>query len=544
MDYKNAQSNLKDTSVNSNRKEIKKSLFSVIARSEVSLHQRKQGKQSQEMRFFSIPGRNGNLPLLIISLLLIFSFVIIAVNADASVVNITNIQHEKVPGYSHITIGTDGAISGFTTSYLEDSDRIIIEINDATFNINMIYSIEKMNRDIALLNRSSVKKVECIQVLDKAPDIVKIIINLTEKVNYDIRLSDDKTLLYIDIKDSSESEEIEKQASVSLLDEATVENNQESITYPTNTETVNPIETSSGEGITNIWYEKVPNYTHLTIKSSSAISDYNFFYLENPERIVIDIHDATYNIKELVANVLLLNMGSVKQVRCGQFESAPLPITRFVVDLFQKANYEVKLSSDKKLLYVDIYDYLEFKTPEEQVSTATLEKIEVEVEKIEEEEELKIAILDIYTEPINLKIFEEDVVNVIRALSEISGIDIMLDDSVTGVITLNFSNKTFREAIELILVNKGLDYTEVSNTLIIATKDIIDGYKKSITRIFALKNATAEAAKGILDSYKTEGANINIVADARMNTLIVKGTEEEIEKIENYFNCQRNRRRN
>ena len=533
MDYKNAQSNLKDTSVNSNRKEIKKSLFSVIARSEVSLHQRKQGKQSQEMRFFSIPGRKGNLSLLIISLLLIFSFVIIAVNADASVVNITNIQHEKVPGYSHITIGTDGAISGFTTSYLEDSDRIVIEINDATFNINMIYSIEKMNRDIALLNRSSVKKVECIQVLDKAPDIVKIIINLTEKVNYDIRLSDDKTLLYIDIKDSSESEELEKQASVSLLDETTVENNQESITYPTNTETVNPIETSSGEGITNIWYEKVPNYTHLTIKSSSAISDYNFFYLENPERIVIDIHDATYNIKELVANVLLLNMGSVKQVRCGQFESAPTPITRFVVDLFQKANYEVKLSSDKKLLYVDIYDYLEFKKPEEQVSTATLEKIEVEVEKIEEEEELKIAILDIYTEPINLKIFEEDVVNVIRALSEISGIDIMLDDSVTGVITLNFSNKTFREAIELILVNKGLDYTEVSNTLIIATKDIIDGYKLSITKIFALKNATAEAAKGILDSYKTEGANINIVADARMNTLIVKGTEEEIEKIEN-----------
>ena len=465
-------------------------------------------------------------------LLLIFSFAVGVVNADASVVNITNIQHEKVPGYSHITIGTDGAISGFTTSYLEDSDRIVIEINDATFNINMIYNIEKMNRDIAVLNRSSVKKVECFQVLDKAPDIVKIIINLTEKVNYDIRLSDDKTLLYIDINDSSESEELEKQASVSLLDETTVENNQESLTYSTDTETVKPIEISSGEGITNIWYEKVPNYTHLTIKSSSAISDYNVFCLENPERIVIDIHDVNYNIKELVANVLLLNMGSVNQVRCGQFESEPTPITRFVIDLFQKANYEVKLSSDKKLLYVDIYDYLEFKTPEEQVSTATLEKIEVEVEKIEKLGEPKFAILDIYTEPINLNIFEEEVVNVIRALSELSGIDIMVDDSVTGVITLNFSNKTFREAIELILVNKGLDYTEVSNTLIIATKDVIDGYKQSITKIFALKNATAEAAKGILDSYKDEGANVNIVADARMNTLIVKGTEEEVKKID------------
>ena len=501
MDYKNSQSNLKDTSV-------------------------------KEMRFFSLQGRKANLLFFILILFLLTSLM---VNADASVVNITTIQHEKVPDYTNITLGADGAISGFTTSYLEDLDKIVIEISNATFNINMIYSVEKVNRDIALLSRSSVKKIECTQVTDKAPDVVKIIISLSKKVNYDIRLSDDKTLLYIDIEDSSASEESEKQTTVSSLDETTVEdkqNNQESTTYPTDTETVEPMEISSAEGINNIWYEKLPNYTHLTIKSSSIISDYNVFYLENPERIVIDIHDAIYNIKELVSNILLLNMGSVKQVRCGQFESKPLPITRFVIDLFQKANYEIKLSSDKKLLYVDVYDYLEFKEPGGEVSTTTLEEKEWEVEKIEKEEEAKISILDTYTEPINLSIFDEDVVNVIRALSEISGIDIMIDDSVTGTITLNFSHKTFREAIELILVNKGLDYTEVSNTLIIAAKDVIDGYKKPITRIFALKNASAEATKGILDSYKTEGANINIVADARMNTLIVKGTEEEIEKIE------------
>ena len=520
MDYKNAQSNMKNTSVNSNSKKVKESLSSVIARSEAT-------KQSQEMNFFSIPGRKANLLFFILILFLLTSFV---VNADASVVNIINIQHEKVPDYTHLSIGADGVISDFTTSYLEDLDKIEIVINNATFNINMIYNIEKLNREIKLFNRSSVKKVECTQVMDKAPDIVKIIISLSKKVNYDIKLSDDKTLLSIDIKDSSESEESEKQTPVSLLDETIVEdeqNNQEII----DTETVEPTEISSGEGITNIWYEKVPNYTHLAIKSSSVISDYNVFYLKNPERIVIDIHDATYNIKELTRNILFLNMGSVKQVRCGQFESKPLPITRFVIDLFQKANYEIKLSSDKKLLYVDVYDYFEFKEPEEQVSAVTLEKEEAEVVKIEKEEEPKISILDIYTEPINLNIFEEDVVNVFRALSELSGIDIMIDDSVTGVITLNFSDKTFREAIELILVNKGLDYTEVSNTLIIAAKDVIDGYKQPITRIFVLKNAAAEAAKGILDNYKTEGANVNIVADARMNTLIITGTNEEIEKL-------------
>lgn len=510
MDSKDKQLNFKDTSV--------------IARSEASLPPRKPGKQSQEVRLFSIPKRKVKLSIFIIFLLLMFSFV---ANTYSSEINVTNIWYEKVPDYTQLTIGADGAISDFTTSYLEDSDKIVIEINNATFNINMIYNIEKLNRDIALSNRSSVKKVECVQIEDKASDIVKIIISLSKKVNYEISLSDDKTLLYVDINDYSESEELEKQTSVSLLDEVSIENNQdyeETKTYSTDTES------NTDVVITNIWYEKVPNYTHLTIKASVPISDYDVFYLENPERIVVDIHNAKYNIKELTKNILFLNMGSVKQVRCGQFESEPILITRFVVDLFQKADYELKLSSDKRLLYIDVYDYVEFKAPEEQVFTVT--PVEGEVEKIEKEEEPKISLVDTVTTPITLTLKEAEVVDAVRALSEISGINMVVDDSVTGKITLNLREVPFRDALDLILKLKGLDYTEVSNILIIAQKELIEGYKKPITRIFALKNATAGDAKSILDSYVKEGARVNIVADARLNTLIVTGTKEEIEKIE------------
>jgi len=281
---------------------------------------------------------------------------------------------------------------------------------------------------------------------------------------------------------------------------------------------------------TNIWYKKLPNYTHLTIKASGAISEYEVSYLEAPERIVIDVKNANYSIDELIRNILFLNMGSVKQVRCWQFESEPIPITRFVVDLFQKSDYEVKLSSDSRLLYIDVYDYTEFKVPEEQIFTVT--PVKSEAVKIEKEEEPKISILDIYTEPINLNVFEEDVVNVIRGLSELTGIDVMLDDSVTGQLTLTLKDKTFREAIELILMNKGLDYTEASDTLIIAAKEVIEGYKRPITKVFELKNTRAEGAKIILDSYLEEGAPVNIVADERLNTLIVTGAKEEIERLE------------
>jgi len=477
-----------------------------------------------------------NLSIFIIFLLLMFSFV---ANTYSSEINVTNIWYEKVPDYTQLTIGADGAISDFTTSYLEDSDKIVIEINNATFNINMIYNIEKLNRDIALLNRSLVKKVECVQIEDKESNIVKIIISLSKKVNYEIYLSDDKTLLSIDINDYSESEELEKQISVSSLDESNIENNQdyqESKTSLTDTESNKEIETkelievSSDVIITNIWYKKLPNHTHLTVKASGEILEYEVSYLEEPERIVIDVKNAIYSIEELVKNILFLNMGSVKQIRCGKFENEPLPVTRFIVDLFQEADYEVKLSSDKRLLYIDVYDYVEFKVPEEQIFTVT--PVKGEEVKIEKEEEPKISLVDTVTTPITLNLKEAEVVDAVRALSEISGINIVVDDSVTGKITLNLREVPFKDALDLILKLKGLDYTEVSNILIIAQKELIEGYKKPITRIFALKNATAEEAKSILDSYVKEGAQVNIVADARLNTLIVTGSKEEIEKIE------------
>jgi len=285
--------------------------------------------------------------------------------------------------------------------------------------------------------------------------------------------------------------------------------------------------------ITNIWYKKMPNYTHLTIKATGPFLEYEAFNLEeenNPKKIVIDIKNAVFKIEGFPKNTLILNMGSVRRVRFGQFKSEPIPITSFVIDLFQKTNYEVKLSSDKRLLYIDVYDFTEFKEPEEQIFTVT--PVKSEAVKIEKEEEPKISLVDTVTTPITLNLKEAEVVDAVRALSEISGINMVVDDSVTGKITLNLREVSFKDSLDLILKLKGLDYTEVSNVLIIAQKELIEGYKKPITRIFELKNASAEAAKVILDGYKTEGSKVNIVADARMNTLIITGTNEEIEKVE------------
>ena len=292
--------------------------------------------------------------------------------------------------------------------------------------------------------------------------------------------------------------------------------------------------------MTNIWYKKLPNLTHLTIKASGEISEYELSYLEEPDRIVIDVKNAFYSIDDLTKNILFLNMGSVKQVRCGLFESKPIPITRFVVDLFQRADYEVKLSNDKRLLYIDVYDYTEFKAPEEQIFTVTPVKSEpVKIEKVEKPKISIIDIADSTMEPFDIN-FEKDadIRDIISLLFAKAEINVITDESVTGTITLNFPQKvTFKEALNAILLSKGLDYMEIeNNTIFIATKEKIESHKKPVTRIFELKNASAEGTKGILDSYVKEGAKVNIVADTRLNNLIITGTQEEIERLEGIIN--------
>jgi len=287
--------------------------------------------------------------------------------------------------------------------------------------------------------------------------------------------------------------------------------------------------------ITNIWYRKVPNFTRVTIKADRPIQNFESMYVGDPDRIIIDVHQADYNISELVKNTLFLNMGAVKQVRCGQFEEDKV---RFVVDLFHEVDYGIALDTTGQLLQINVYDYEEFLTPEQQVFTVEPLSAE-EIRKIQEQEVAVAAapsLVDQVTTPITLNLKETEVVDVIRTLSLLSGVNIVADDSVTGNITINLADVSFKEALDWILKLKRLSYTQVGNALIIGTPDIIETYKEKITRIIHLDNADVENFKGVLDGYFGDDSNIRITPDTRLNTLILEGSKELVMKAEALIN--------
>ena len=288
-------------------------------------------------------------------------------------------------------------------------------------------------------------------------------------------------------------------------------------------------QTQNNITVTNIWYRKVPNFTRVTIKADKPISNYETMYISDPERIVIDINQADYDIDELVKNTLFLNMGSVKQVRCGQLD---VDKVRFVIDLFQKVDYDMALDSTGQLLQINVYDYYEFLVPEKQVYTVEPLSAD-EIKKIQDQREAYVpSLVDQVDVPITLNLKETEVVDAIRTLSMLSGVNIVADDSVTGNITLNLNNVTFKEAFDWILTLKRLSYTQVGNALIIGTEDVIDTYRERITRIVHLENADVENTKSVLDNYFGDNGNIKITNDARLNSLILEGTADLISKAE------------
>ncbi len=73
------------------------------------------------------------------------------------------------------------------------------------------------------------------------------------------------------------------------------------------------------------------------------------FVLENPDRLVVDLHGVINREKR---HLFPVNSDQVQQVRVAQFRATPEPITRIVVDLKGAANYEFTQSDNGALLTV------------------------------------------------------------------------------------------------------------------------------------------------------------------------------------------------
>jgi type IV pilus assembly protein PilQ len=148
-------------------------------------------------------------------------------------------------------------------------------------------------------------------------------------------------------------------------------------------------------------------------------------------------------------------------------------------------------------------------------------------------------------EPISVNLKDVDLKDFFRLIHEISGLNVVLDPNVRGTLTIVLDEVPWDQALDIVLVNNGLDKQLNGNVLRIATRETL---KKEAESARDLQKAQAEAvapvtftrvlsyakAMTMKDTLKkflsTRG---DIFADDRSNQLVIRDIPSVIPTIDN-----------
>ncbi len=148
-------------------------------------------------------------------------------------------------------------------------------------------------------------------------------------------------------------------------------------------------------------------------------------------------------------------------------------------------------------------------------------------------------------EPISVNLKDVDLRDFFRLIHEISGLNIVVDPSVKGNLTIVLDDVPWDQALEIVLKNNGLDKQLEGNVLRIATKDTL---KREADQNRELAKAQAEAADVVtttrvlsyakaqdlvLTLKKFLSSRGDILADARSNTLIIRDIPSVLPVLDN-----------
>lgn len=124
---------------------------------------------------------------------------------------------------------------------------------------------------------------------------------------------------------------------------------------------------------------------------------------------------------------------------------------------------------------------------------------------------------------------DADIKDVLLALAKAKGVNIVVDDSVQGTITLSFENLTFEQALGYILATKGLGQVRLGDNIIVAEKSKLEeNFGLLKVQRFPLRSMSPERAKEIVTLIVPPE---RVAVDTGSRALVVRGREEEFQKI-------------
>lgn len=134
---------------------------------------------------------------------------------------------------------------------------------------------------------------------------------------------------------------------------------------------------------------------------------------------------------------------------------------------------------------------------------------------------------------------DADLRDVLRILSQESGLNIVAGQEVTGNVTISFSNVPVEEALRAILAVNGFGYKKVGNLWLVSTLTNLSSQSRilttdvPVTKIFTLNYAGAKEIKKIVEKQLSPGGTIEVMTNPYVGGWEMGGvsaTEKDIGK--------------
>jgi type IV pilus assembly protein PilQ len=144
---------------------------------------------------------------------------------------------------------------------------------------------------------------------------------------------------------------------------------------------------------------------------------------------------------------------------------------------------------------------------------------------------------------ISLDFQQADLIDVLRLISEVSGLNIITSPDVAGKVTTRMANVPWDQALDMILKTYGLGKVQEGSIMRVApldrlrkerdaelqSKRIVEELEPPVTRTLQLSYARAEDLKTNMEKLLTKQGRLDI--DKRTNTIIIKDVATTVDEI-------------
>jgi type IV pilus assembly protein PilQ len=341
--------------------------------------------------------------------------------------------------------------------------------------------------------------------------------------------------------------------------------------------------------------EKAPPPPQETAKKikPSTLTEINFKQMDHKSRVVVTLtEEPKFESHPISKNAIAIDIKNTyvpKHLQRGldtsEFESGVNYITlqnikagktsdvRISIKLREEVPFET--STEGKVLYIDIEKPKKIEAKLEGVPEAKKEEaVEVKKEEAKKEEEVKKeekpVAEPIPPAPVAKKVEEEkksveegrpekiymgrklsldfkdaDIKNILRLIAEVSNLNIIAGDDVSGKITMRLVEVPWDQALEIILQSKSLGMTRVGNVVRIAPLETLkrevqaelqarkakESLEDLVLELIPVNYATGKEILPQVKSILSERGDVKV--DERTNTLIIKDISRSIPAVRN-----------